>query len=380
MTNHWVDLQNCKTILVEGSNVAENHPMAYKWIRKAQENGAKLIHVDPRYTRTSAGADIYARIRPGTDAAFQNTMINHIIVNKLYDEDYVVTHTNALYLGDEAFDFKDGAVQRLRRGAPQVRHQDLGIPARREGLSAHRQEPGRSALRVLAAEDVRLALHAGDGRAHHRHSGRSDPADRRDDGEEPAGIDPLCARDDPAHDRRAGHPLVHDPAAPARQHRQAGRRRQRAARRAERAGRVRHGRALQLHAGLPQLADQCRADDLPLRAQERHRRQPLPRQHAQGIFRRRGHRGERLLLRVAAQARCRQGLRHAADVRGRPRREAEDDVDRRPESRRHAAQPQVDVRCDGEARDARRPGDLGNGDRGVLEAAGRRSEDPSTPR
>src|SRR6476660_10172905 len=108
MTNHWVDLQNCKTILVEGSNVAENHPMAFKWIRKAQENGAKLIHVDPRFTRTSAGADIYARLRPGTDAAFQNTMINHIIVNKLYDQDYVVTHTNALYLGDEAFDFKDG--------------------------------------------------------------------------------------------------------------------------------------------------------------------------------------------------------------------------------------------------------------------------------
>src|SRR6186997_1272629 len=108
MTNHWVDLQNCKTILVEGSNVAENHPMAFKWIRKAQENGAKIIHVDPRYTRTSAGANMYARIRPGTDAAFQNTMINHIIVNKLYDEDYVVTHTNALYVGDEAFDFKDG--------------------------------------------------------------------------------------------------------------------------------------------------------------------------------------------------------------------------------------------------------------------------------
>ena len=108
MTNHWVDLQNCKTILVEGSNVAENHPMAFKWIRKAQENGATIIHVDPRFTRTSAAADMFARIRPGTDAAFQNTMINHIIVNKLYDEDYVVTHTNALYLGDAAFDFKDG--------------------------------------------------------------------------------------------------------------------------------------------------------------------------------------------------------------------------------------------------------------------------------
>jgi formate dehydrogenase major subunit len=108
MTNHWVDLQNCKAILVEGSNVAENHPMAYKWIRKAQENGATIIHVDPRYTRTSAGADIYARIRPGTDAAFQNAMINHIIANKLYDEDYVTTHTNALSMLNQEFDFKDG--------------------------------------------------------------------------------------------------------------------------------------------------------------------------------------------------------------------------------------------------------------------------------
>src|SRR5262245_36456658 len=108
MTNHWIDMQHAKTILVEGSNVAENHPMAYKWIRKAQEKGAKLIHVDPRFTRTSAGADVYARIRPGTDAAFLNTMINHILANKLYDEDFVTTHTNALFLIQPDFAFKDG--------------------------------------------------------------------------------------------------------------------------------------------------------------------------------------------------------------------------------------------------------------------------------
>src|SRR6478752_137575 len=108
MTNHWVDLQHCKTILVEGSNVAENHPMAFKWIRKAQESGATIIHVDPRYSRTSATADIYARIRPGADAAFLNAMINHVLVNELYDEDYVITHTNALMLGNPAFEFKDG--------------------------------------------------------------------------------------------------------------------------------------------------------------------------------------------------------------------------------------------------------------------------------
>src|SRR5437667_144397 len=108
MTNHWIDLQHCKTILVEGSNVAENHPMAFKWIRKAQENGAKIIHVDPRFTRTSAAADMYARIRPGTDAALLNTIINYVLVHKLYDEDYITTHTNALFLGHAAFDFKDG--------------------------------------------------------------------------------------------------------------------------------------------------------------------------------------------------------------------------------------------------------------------------------
>jgi formate dehydrogenase major subunit len=108
MTNHWVDLQHCRTILVEGSNVAENHPMAFKWIRKAQEKGAKIIHVDPRFTRTSGAADMYARIRPGTDVALLNTMINYVIVHNLYDADYVTTHTNALYLGHAAFDFKDG--------------------------------------------------------------------------------------------------------------------------------------------------------------------------------------------------------------------------------------------------------------------------------
>ena len=108
MTNHWSDMQHCKTILVEGSNVAENHVMAMKWIRKAQENGAILIHVDPRFTRTSGTADIYARIRPGADVAFLGAMIHHVLENNLYDEDYVATHTNALFLGRGDFDFKEG--------------------------------------------------------------------------------------------------------------------------------------------------------------------------------------------------------------------------------------------------------------------------------
>jgi len=108
MTNGWADLQNAKVFLIEGSNCAENHVMAMKWIRKAQEKGAKIIHVDPRFNRTSSAADVYARIRPGADIAFLSAVINHVLSEKLYDEEYVKLHTNALLLADDAFGFDEG--------------------------------------------------------------------------------------------------------------------------------------------------------------------------------------------------------------------------------------------------------------------------------
>ncbi len=108
MTNNWMDLQHAKVFLIEGSNCAENHVMALKWIRKAQENGAVVIHVDPRFNRTSSMADIYARIRPGADIAFLSAVIHHVIENRLYDEEYVKLHTNALYAVSDEFGFADG--------------------------------------------------------------------------------------------------------------------------------------------------------------------------------------------------------------------------------------------------------------------------------
>jgi formate dehydrogenase major subunit len=108
MTNHWADLQNAKVFLIEGSNTAENHVMAMKWIRKAQEKGAKIIHVDPRFNRTSSIADMYARIRPGADIAFLSAVINHVLQNRLYDEEYVKLHTNALMIANADFGFDDG--------------------------------------------------------------------------------------------------------------------------------------------------------------------------------------------------------------------------------------------------------------------------------
>src|SRR5512144_405686 len=103
MTNGWADLQNAKVFLIEGSNAAENHVMAMKWIRKAQEKGAKVIHVDPRFNRTSSIADVYACIRPGADIAFLSAVIHHVLEHELYDEEYVTTHTNALFVSDDAF-------------------------------------------------------------------------------------------------------------------------------------------------------------------------------------------------------------------------------------------------------------------------------------
>ncbi|GAG50870.1 unnamed protein product, partial [marine sediment metagenome] len=60
MTNHWIDIRNSDCVMIIGSNAAENHPISFKWVTKAKERGAKLISVDPRFTRTSSKADIYA--------------------------------------------------------------------------------------------------------------------------------------------------------------------------------------------------------------------------------------------------------------------------------------------------------------------------------
>ncbi len=108
MTNHWIDIKNSDCILIMGSNAAENHPISFKWVTKAKEKGAKLIHIDPRFTRTSAKADIYAPIRSGTDIAFLGGFIKYILDHKLYFKEYVVNYTNASFIVNRKFKFKDG--------------------------------------------------------------------------------------------------------------------------------------------------------------------------------------------------------------------------------------------------------------------------------
>src|SRR5665647_469414 len=108
MTNHYIDLKNSDCILIMGSNAAENHPIAFKWILRAKDRGAKIIHVDPRYTRTSARCDYHVPLRSGTDIAFLGGMIKYIIDNNLIQDEYVKYYTNASQIISPNFDFQDG--------------------------------------------------------------------------------------------------------------------------------------------------------------------------------------------------------------------------------------------------------------------------------
>ena len=117
MTNHWRDIKHTDLMLINGANPAEAHPVGFQWFLAAKNDpkrgpgsggGAKIVHADPRFTRTSAMADIYARIRTGTDVAYFGGLINYVLQNNLYHQEYVVNYTNASFLVKKDFAFKDG--------------------------------------------------------------------------------------------------------------------------------------------------------------------------------------------------------------------------------------------------------------------------------
>ncbi len=102
MTNHWIDIKNTDCALIMGSNSAEHHPICFKWVMKArEERGATIIHVDPKFSRTSARADFHVPLRSGTDIAFLGGMIKYIIDKEKYFKEYVTEYTNASFIVGE---------------------------------------------------------------------------------------------------------------------------------------------------------------------------------------------------------------------------------------------------------------------------------------
>jgi formate dehydrogenase major subunit len=109
MTNHWVDIKNTDLAIIMGGNAAEAHPCGFKWVIEAKkERKAKLIVVDPRFTRSASVADFYAPIRAGADIAFLGGVIHYLLANDKIHHDYVKAYTNASFLINEGFGFEDG--------------------------------------------------------------------------------------------------------------------------------------------------------------------------------------------------------------------------------------------------------------------------------
>src|SRR5271155_2466639 len=99
MTNGWVDIKNTDMMLIMGGNPAENHPCGFKWAIEAKRNrNAKIISVDPRFTRTSAVSDLFCQIRAGSDIAFLGGVINYAIQNNRIAHEYLVNFTNAAFV------------------------------------------------------------------------------------------------------------------------------------------------------------------------------------------------------------------------------------------------------------------------------------------
>jgi formate dehydrogenase major subunit len=102
-TTFLQDLQHADCVIIEGSNFAECHPVGFQWVMEAKARGAVVIHVDPRFTRTSALADLHVPIRAGTDIAFLGGIINHVLSENKVFHDYVVNYTNAATIVGEDF-------------------------------------------------------------------------------------------------------------------------------------------------------------------------------------------------------------------------------------------------------------------------------------
>ena len=109
MTNSWTDIKNTDLVIIMGGNAAEAHPCGFKWVTEAKAHrGAKLIVVDPRFTRSAAVADYYAPIRPGSDIAFLMGLIRWMIENDKVQWDYVKAFTNASFIVKDEFGWADG--------------------------------------------------------------------------------------------------------------------------------------------------------------------------------------------------------------------------------------------------------------------------------
>ena len=278
MTNGWIDIKNTDMMLIMGGNPAENHPCGFKWAMEAKRNrNAKIISVDPRFTRTSATADLFCQIRAGSDIAFLGGLIRYAIENNRIAKEYLVNYTNAAFIVKEGFKLPedglysgfDAAAGTYSINLPGTMRRAVIWPARRTpGMQPDaRARRGRRRLPPALPPDTAYDLTLQHPRCvfqlmrqqYSRYTPEmveritGIPQGPIPEGRRPLHLHPqrwrheesrddhLRSRLDAAHLRHADHPHGRDDPAPARKHRTCRRRRQRPARPLEHSGRDRHG-------------------------------------------------------------------------------------------------------------------------------------------
>src|SRR5579863_791445 len=152
MTNGWIDIKNTDMMLIMGGNPAENHPCGFKWAIEAKRNrSAKMIVVDPRFTRTASTADLFLQIRAGADIAFLGGLISYAIENNRIAKDYLINYTNAAFLIKEGFKLPEDGLYSSFDAATQTydkstwNYAEEGVSGKSGGTSASPvHAPGQS--------------------------------------------------------------------------------------------------------------------------------------------------------------------------------------------------------------------------------------------
>ncbi len=156
-TQFLQDMANADCIVIQGSNMAECHPVGFQWVEEARARGATVIHVDPRFTRTSAIADKHIPIRAGSDVVLLGALINHVLTQDLWFKEYVLAYTNAATLVNENFRDTEDLGGLFSGFDPETGQYDLSTWAYAEpdgeDAASGRQEHGASASARAAGQE-----------------------------------------------------------------------------------------------------------------------------------------------------------------------------------------------------------------------------------
>jgi len=159
MTNGWVDIKNADMMLVMGGNPAENHPCGFKWAMEAKKTrNAKLIVVDPRFTRTAATSDLFLQIRAGSDIAFLGGMLHYALENNRVAKEYLANYTNAAFIVKEGFKLPEDGLYSGFDAASQT--YDRSSWNYDEGNDAGAVVPGHAAAAAAPAKPGGMTLGA----------------------------------------------------------------------------------------------------------------------------------------------------------------------------------------------------------------------------